>query len=342
MISICIPVYNFGAFLGETLDSILDQCQLSSVPIEVLVLDGASTDNTEVVVSSRLEKHSQLRYIRLPKKGGIDADLAESIQQARGEYCWLFSGDDLMHAGALQRALTWIEHRHDVYICKHLNCDIKMRVLGEHSVFRDNQVRVAELSDPHQRIPYFSAAVTTEAVFSFMSGLIVRRDKWLSVNSDQEFLGSCWAHVARLFTMAEKQLRVCYVGEAWLSRRGGNDSFRDRGLVHRLAIAVNGYHQIADRFYGHGSEEAAHIRRMVRNDLALRWWIEAKHLSALEPDSESRTELDQLVERCYGDTNFACWSARIIYRMAPVSGYRMLRWAYSHAVKRNEARSHVS
>ena len=42
-LSVCIPVYNFGSFLGQTLDSIL--LQLTN-DVEVLVVDGASTDNT--------------------------------------------------------------------------------------------------------------------------------------------------------------------------------------------------------------------------------------------------------------------------------------------------------
>lgn len=327
-LSICIPVYNFGAFIGQTLDSIWGQSQSAREAVEVLVVDGASTDNTAAVVSERATRWPQLRYVRLPRRGGIDADLAESVRLARGEYCWLFSGDDLMRDGALEQALQWLGRGHDIYLCKHSECDLSMRVLGEYPVFRSDAVKIAELSDPEQRLAYLREGVTTEAVFSFMSGLIVRRNKWLSVPDPQEFMGSCWAHVARLFTAAQTQLRVCYVGEIWLHRRGENDSFSDRGLVHRLGIAVDGYHRIADRFFGHASPEAAQIRRIVRKDLKPRMWLRAKSLTREAPAIESERELHRLVAKCYGDPDIACWLVRTTYRLMPVVVFRALRWVY--------------
>jgi len=324
-LSICIPVYNFGGFIGETLNSILGQCQSVDAEIEVLVVDGASTDNTLQVVSELAAKWPQLRYLRLPRKGGIDADLAESVRFARGEYCWLFSGDDLMHDGALGRAIHWLGDRHDVYLCKHSNCDINRHVLGEHPVFRDDAVRIAEFSDPHERRTYLSEAMTSEAVFSFMSGLIIRREKWMSVPDTQEFMGSCWAHVARLLTAAQVQLRVCYVGQVWLDRRAGNDSFLDKGAVNRLRIAVDGYHRIADGFFGRHSLEAENIRRLVRNDLGFRIWLYVKYLTSQAPDIEDRQELDRLVKTCYCDSEFSCWLARTTYRVTPPLTYGLLR-----------------
>jgi len=48
-LSICIPTYNFGRFIGETLDSILPQ---ATEDVEVTVVDGASTDNTADIVEN--------------------------------------------------------------------------------------------------------------------------------------------------------------------------------------------------------------------------------------------------------------------------------------------------
>ena len=329
-LSICIPVYNFGPFISQTLDSIWEQCQSLRDATEVLVVDGASTDNTAAVVTERAARWQQLRYVRLPRRGGIDADLAESVRLARGEYCWLFSGDDVMRKGALERALQWLPDGHDVYLCKHSNCDLNMNPFGEQPVLRSDSIRIAELSDPLQRLDYMSDGVTSEAVFSFMSGIIVRRDKWLSAPDPQEFMGSCWAHVARLFTVAQTQLCVCYVGETWVDRRGGNDSFLDRGIVNRLRIAVDGFHRIADRFFGNASPEAAQIRRMVGNDLDLLVWLHAKCRTSEAPAFESRSELNRLMTRCYGDPTVKSWFMRGTYHLTPVRAYRSLQKVYRH------------
>jgi abequosyltransferase len=187
---------------------------------------------------------------------------------------------------------------------------------------------VAEFSNPAQRLAYLAAAATSEAVFSYMSGLIVKRDKWASVADPQEFMGSCWGHVARLFAVAKIQLRVCYVGEKWVDRRGDNDSFLELGRVNRLRIAVDGLHGLANRFFGHDSPEAAHIRRMVRNDLSLKIWLDVKQRSFEAPTLESRIELDRLVAECYCDSGFRCWFVRQAYRFIPVVAYCALRKIY--------------
>lgn len=325
--SICIPVYNFGAFIGETLDSILDQRGLDR-SIEILVVDGASTDNTEAVVKARSDKFDGLRYVKLPKRGGIDADMEASVALARGEYCWLFSGDDLMRRGALISVLRWIGQGHDVFICKHSNCDKKMRFLGEHPVFCTDDVRVANLAEAKQRIMYLADSATTEALFSFMSGLVIRREAWMSVGTQSEFMGSCWGHVARLLKVAETRLTVCFVGELWLDRRGDNDSFLDNGVVRRLAIAVDGYLNMANRYFGEKSAEAMHIRRMLRNDLKLPVWMYARRKVTESPESESLEELNRLMTLCYSDPGLHNSAVRITYQYCPLIGYRSMLLVY--------------
>ena len=71
------------------------------------------------------------------------------------------------------------------------------------------------------------------------------------------FMGSCWGIAARLLSLGKQSgLRASYVARTWLDKRGGNDSFMDRGLVHRCGIAVHGFTAIADTIFGAGSAEA--------------------------------------------------------------------------------------
>jgi abequosyltransferase len=49
LLSICIATYNRGGYIGETLDTIIPQLDND---VELLVVDGASTDNTKDVVRS--------------------------------------------------------------------------------------------------------------------------------------------------------------------------------------------------------------------------------------------------------------------------------------------------
>src|SRR3990172_10682313 len=97
-LSICIPTYNYGEFIGATLTSVADQF---TDGLEVVVVDGGSTDCTPEVVRSFEERLPGMRYIRLTTRGGIDRDMAHTVAVATGEYCWLLSSDDVLRPGAI-------------------------------------------------------------------------------------------------------------------------------------------------------------------------------------------------------------------------------------------------
>ncbi|MGB7599403.1 MAG: FkbM family methyltransferase, partial [Candidatus Sulfotelmatobacter sp.] len=97
-LSIAIPVYNFADFIPETLNSIVSQEHGASV--EIVVADGASTDRTPQVMGEFCAKYPNIIYNRLPEKGGIDRDMASAVAATRGQYVWLFGGDDIMHPGS--------------------------------------------------------------------------------------------------------------------------------------------------------------------------------------------------------------------------------------------------
>jgi abequosyltransferase len=324
-LSICIPTYNFGEFIGETLRSIVEQ---ASADVEIVIVDGASTDNTEEVVASWRKAFPSLRYVRLLERGGIDHDLAKSVELASGEYCWLFSSDDVMRPYAIQHLRERLNHGHDLYVCEHSICDRDMRKLHDHRIFSDDRVRVVEFGDAKQRQACLAAGRNTEALFSFMSGLIVKRARWLSIEPNTEFLGSCWWHVARLLELARDQLKVCYVSEVWLDKRGDNDSFLERGVVNRLRIAVDGFVGISTHFYGPKSNETENVRRFLRNELSLLSFFYARDRAIQSPQVESKAELDRIFDLCYSNCGLRGRVARMSYYYLPVSIYRRLKSLY--------------
>ena len=113
-LSLCMPTYNFGSFIAETLESILPQLRPD---IEIVIVDGASVDNTPEIVAKYQQLAPNICYHRLPRKGGIDHDMKLSIELARGKYCWLFSSDDVLKEGALEEMLSKIREDIDVYLC---------------------------------------------------------------------------------------------------------------------------------------------------------------------------------------------------------------------------------
>ena len=314
-LSICIPTYNFGTTLGATLDSIIDQYVED---VEIVVLDSASTDDTADVVTQRAKRCDNLRYIRADARGGIDADMAHVAALASGQMVWLFSADDLMRPGALARVTAMVaEDPADVFLLSHSNCTFDMQVLvPRHPVLTGPSRRIS-VTGPASRAEYFAAGETTEAFFSYMSGLVVRRSTWDALSNAKMFVGSCWSHAARLMAgMARGGLTVSYVADVLVDRRGDNDSFAEHGLVQRYALAIDGYIAIGEQLFGEGSVEVANIRRVLRREFGLIMFMIARRRCSAEPEREDRQRLDVLFARIYADDPRG-WYRRPLYRFLP-------------------------
>lgn len=115
-LSICIPAHDGrAAKLQRALDSILDQVDIDlHGVVEVCVSDNASEDGTAVLVAERQrERPKLLRYHAFSHTEGFAPNLLQAVALASGEFCWLFSSDDLMAPGGLRRVLRLLERNPD-------------------------------------------------------------------------------------------------------------------------------------------------------------------------------------------------------------------------------------
>jgi len=103
LLSIVVPSYNQGAYIRETLDSILAQ---DYRPIEVLVLDGGSTDETVGVLKSY--GAPELRWWSERDRGVVDA-VNKGLALAQGEVVAIQSSDDVYVPGAFRAAMAAFE-----------------------------------------------------------------------------------------------------------------------------------------------------------------------------------------------------------------------------------------
>jgi glycosyltransferase involved in cell wall biosynthesis len=102
--SVCIPNYNYERYLGETLQSVLDQ---TYPHFEILVADNASTDRSVEVVRSFPPE--RIRLIENRYNIGFSPNLDRATAQATGDFLILLSSDDLMHRDALETYARLLE-----------------------------------------------------------------------------------------------------------------------------------------------------------------------------------------------------------------------------------------
>ncbi len=308
-LSICIPTYNFGAYIGATLDSIL--CQMLP-DMEIIIVDGGSEDNTEEVVMAYQKLCPHIVYHKLPAKGGIDHDMALSVSLARGDYCWLFSSDDIMKPDAIQKVYQQLIAEHDVFICGFTIHSIDFsQVIIRHPIFHTDKDIIFNMQNQADYKLFFELAVTTTAFFSFMSSLIFKKTTWNAAGNVDEFYGGCWAHAARFFSMLST-LKVKYLHDIYLEKRSGNDSFMDKGIIHRVGISVYGWNHIANKYLGKYTKEAFHIRRVLRSE----WFFaEMKAINDLKLAKENKAAMKKLIKALYSDLTYECHlnKAQLLY-----------------------------
>ena len=314
-LSLCIPTYNRATFLDETLRSIVDQ---ATENVEIVISDNASEDDTESVVERYQKIFPRIFYHRQPQNMGIDYNLLKVVELAHGEYCWLFSSDDVMKPGAISKILNVIQSEYEIYLCGFTDCSLDMRVRGDFFISRIDTESVFNLSDKEERLRYFRMAEKTPAFFSFCSSLIVSKSRWDTTILSESFDGTLWAHAARLFGMIPEGLRVQYLPVSLLYKRGDNDSFNTSGLAKRHLMTIDGYYRIADTFFGPESEEAFHIRRVTRNELRLRALLKSKLECQEKGCQDDLKLLNRLVEKHYHDPSWINSIKRLLYNITPL------------------------
>ncbi|MCX5694877.1 MAG: glycosyltransferase family 2 protein [Candidatus Omnitrophica bacterium] len=246
-VSVCIPTRNRANFIGEALESIISQ---SGDNVEIVIVDGASTDNTAGAVQKYQEKFKNLVYYCGKENGGVDRDMAKAIELSRGEYCWLFSDDDVLKPGAMKLILKEIESVYDVYLSNVTVCDFYMRPLRERFwLSRKVNNRVFNLHNKDELIEYFNCANSIGALFSYWSSIVLRREQWKKAGYIYEFEGTAYALASSLFSLFKQKCRLKYIRSSLVFWRNDNVSFQDEGgLVKRFLLDFDGYSKLADKF----------------------------------------------------------------------------------------------
>jgi glycosyltransferase involved in cell wall biosynthesis len=94
--SICIPNYNYAQYLGETLQSVLDQ---DFSDLEVLIADNLSTDDSVEVARAIADDRVSITVNRC--NVGFARNLDRAAAGATGDHMLMLSSDDLMYREAL-------------------------------------------------------------------------------------------------------------------------------------------------------------------------------------------------------------------------------------------------
>ncbi len=112
-VSVGLPVYNGARYLADTLDCLLAQ---TYDDFELIIVDNASTDETQAMCQAYADRDSRIRYYRNDENIGAAANYNRAFDLARGDYFKWSAADDLLEPTFLACCVDVLDQHQDVIL----------------------------------------------------------------------------------------------------------------------------------------------------------------------------------------------------------------------------------
>lgn len=112
LISIIVASYNYGRYLRENLESLLNQTYKN---IEVIVVDDGSTDESLDIINEYVKKDSRFKLITHENHAnlGLNESLKKAISFCNGEYIAFCESDDFFKENHIEEKVKYIKKYSD-------------------------------------------------------------------------------------------------------------------------------------------------------------------------------------------------------------------------------------
>lgn len=223
-VSVVIPTYNRAALLARAIDSVVSQ---TVEPLEILVVDDGSTDDTKTLIR---ERYPQIRYLAQENRG-VSAARNRGIAESQGELIAFLDSDD-----------AWVESKLEKQIAA-MDGDPHAPICHTEEIWIRNGRRVNPMNKHRKHGGWIFQQCLPLCTIS-PSSTLARRELFDEVGLFDESLPACedydlWLRVASRYPvhLVDEPLVVRYGGhEDQLSRKHwGMDRFRIGALEKIIA-----------------------------------------------------------------------------------------------------------
>lgn len=231
-LSICIPTINRSEYIGQTLSGILDQVNEKNFDkIEIIIIDASINDSTREVVNQYLINKLNIKYfksrdfnISISKKGtnlGFDVDCDRAVQMASAKYCWLFTDDDIIKPGIIDKILSTLDDDPELVV---INSEIWDNKLNYKVV--DNILPTVNKEFGFESYQNFFCFCIS--YMSFVGAIVIKRSIWKEANKEKHF-GTGLIHLGVIFGERVYE-KILFLGDPGIKIRSGNALWDDRAF----------------------------------------------------------------------------------------------------------------
>ncbi|MBI4533198.1 MAG: glycosyltransferase family 2 protein [Candidatus Melainabacteria bacterium] len=105
-ISVCIPTYNSQLYIGQAIESVLEQTYQN---YELIITDNGSADNTEKICQEFAQLDKRVKFYRFDFNVGNYGNLNRGIELSQGKYVKFLCSDDMLDPSCISKMLQAFE-----------------------------------------------------------------------------------------------------------------------------------------------------------------------------------------------------------------------------------------
>ena len=229
LVTVITPLFNAQDFIGETIESVLDQTYQNW---EMIIVDDCSTDNSRDIVKKYEAKESRIKLIELEKNfGGPARPRNVGLDISKGDYLAFLDADDI-----------WLKNKLQVQINEMLVNNLDFT--STDSKFIDDN-SIDTIINKHKIVIFFKKikrkATLSDVIkgnFISTSSAIVSKNFISKFDENKDFIGVedmyLWMKI-----LNEKNVRYKYIRDKLIKYRVSSTSLSERGVNQKQAIKAN-------------------------------------------------------------------------------------------------------
>jgi len=114
LVSVIMPAYNAEKFIGEAIESILNQ---TFKDFEFIILDDCSKDKTWEIIQEYAKKDERIVAVKNEKNLNIALNRNKGVEMAKGKYIVWADADDISKPERIEKLFNYMESHPEVGIC---------------------------------------------------------------------------------------------------------------------------------------------------------------------------------------------------------------------------------
>ena len=229
-VSIIVPVYNVEQYLEDCIDSMLNQ---TLKDIEIILVDGHSTDKSGYICDKYKKIDSRIKVIHTEDKG-VSYSRNIGIKAAKGDFIGFVDSDDYIDKDMYKKLYDLcIENSSEISVCK-----LGRKVDGKIINYEDNE--------------FFKVMDNEEAMEELFKGTLYRfslcnklfkKDLFKQITFPEGRIHEDLSTTYKLFANANKVSYINYIGYIYVKR---NNSILTSKYTKKRLDAFIGWSEILD------------------------------------------------------------------------------------------------